>query len=94
MKNGTRVVAIVLLAGASACQQAPPAARPAAAPAPTRAPAGPKPKYAANVPASITTPDTVKTRIGTLKFSDGLPDEETVQKVYDQLDFSRVSRPS
>src|SRR3954470_13119411 len=46
-------------------------------------------KYKADVPKSITTPDSVKTRIGTLKFFDGLPDKETVQKVYDNLDFSR-----
>ena len=30
-----------------------------------------------------------ETRIGTLKFFDGLPDPETVQKVYDNLDFAR-----
>lgn len=47
------------------------------------------PKYAAKVPPSIQTPDTVQTRIGTLKFFDGLPDQETVQKVYDNLDFGR-----
>jgi hypothetical protein len=47
------------------------------------------PKYAAKVPASVTTPDTVQTRIGTLKFTDGAPDEATVQKAYDQLDFGR-----
>ena len=46
-------------------------------------------KYAAKVPASITTPDTVQTRIGTLKFSDGLPDTDTVKKVFDNLDFVR-----
>src|SRR5262245_12490450 len=45
--------------------------------------------YKADVPQSITTPDSVDTRIGTLKFFDGLPAEATVQKVYDQLDFSR-----
>jgi len=49
----------------------------------------PEPKYSAKVPADITTPDTVQTRIGTLKFFDGLPDTETVQKVYDNLDFTR-----
>ena len=48
-----------------------------------------EPKYKANVPPSVTTPDTVETRIGTLKFHDGLPDEETVRKVYDNLDFVR-----
>lgn len=46
-------------------------------------------KYKADVPKSITTPDSVETRIGTLKFFDGLPDKETAQKVYDHLDFSR-----
>ncbi len=46
-------------------------------------------KYAADVPASIVTPDTVQTRVGTLKFSDGLPDDDTVRKVYDNLDFTR-----
>jgi hypothetical protein len=49
----------------------------------------PAPKYAAKVPLDITTPDSVDTRIGTLKFFDGLPDPATVQKVYDNLDFSR-----
>ena len=34
----------------------------------------PAPKYSAKVPPYITTPDTVETRIGTLKFFDGLPD--------------------
>ena len=46
-------------------------------------------KYKADVPKSITTPDSVKTRIGTLKFFDGLPDKATVEKVYDNLDFNR-----
>src|SRR5580692_11260917 len=47
------------------------------------------PKYSAKVPPYITTPDNVDTRIGKLKFFDGLPDTETVKKVYDNLDFSR-----
>ena len=38
---------------------------------------------------SIITPDTVETRIGTLKFKDGLPDAETAKKVYDNIDFGR-----
>jgi len=46
-------------------------------------------KYKAEVPKSITTPDAVETRIGTLKFHDGLPDAETVKKVYDNIDFAR-----
>jgi hypothetical protein len=47
------------------------------------------PKYSPNVPAKITTPDTVETRIGTLRFKDGAPDAATVQLAYDQLDFGR-----
>ena len=35
------------------------------------------------------TPDKVETRIGTLKFVDGVPTAETTQKVYDNLDFMR-----
>lgn len=48
-----------------------------------------KTKMATDIPASITTPDLVETRLGTLRFFDGLPDEETVQLVYDNLDFQR-----
>lgn len=48
-----------------------------------------KPKMATEIPPDITTPDSVKTRLGTLKFFDGLPDKATVEKVYDNLDFMR-----
>ncbi|MCJ8318332.1 MAG: DUF1254 domain-containing protein, partial [Colwellia sp.] len=37
----------------------------------------------------IMTPNTVETRIGTLNFYDGIPTEETLKKVYDNLDFIR-----
>jgi hypothetical protein len=47
------------------------------------------PKYAPDVPAKITTPNTVETRVGTLHFKDGAPDPATVQLAYDQLDFGR-----
>jgi hypothetical protein len=55
----------------------------------TEAMAQDQPKYSAKIPPSITTPNTLETRIGTLKFTDGVPDPDTVQKVYDQVDFSR-----
>jgi hypothetical protein len=48
-----------------------------------------RPGMATDIPASITTPDTVETRLGTVRFFDGLPDEQTVQTVYDNLDFQR-----
>ncbi len=41
------------------------------------------------IPAEITTPDTVDSRIGSLEFNDGFPTDETVQKVYDNLAFQR-----
>ncbi|MEJ2270450.1 MAG: DUF1254 domain-containing protein [Desulfobulbaceae bacterium] len=47
------------------------------------------PKYKTDIPANITTPDSVETRLGTLNFFDGMPDEKTVQLVYDNLDFQR-----
>ena len=46
-------------------------------------------KMTTDIPASITTADSVETRLGTLTFSDGFPDDATVQKVYDNLDFQR-----
>jgi len=49
----------------------------------------PKMKMTTEIPESITTPDSVETRIGTLKFFDGMPTKETSALVYDNLDFLR-----
>ena len=49
----------------------------------------PTPGFNNKIPEKIMTPDTVETRIGTLKFIDGVPTAETTQKVYDNLDFLR-----
>jgi hypothetical protein len=49
----------------------------------------PKMKMTTDIPLEITTPDSVETRLGTLKFLDGFPDESTIEKVYDNLDFQR-----
>jgi hypothetical protein len=38
-----------------------------------------------DIPPQITTPTSVETRIGTLKFLDGFPDDKTTQLVYDKL---------
>ncbi len=48
-----------------------------------------KPKMATEMPAGITAPVEVKTRLGTLKTLDGFPDQATIEKVYDNLDFQR-----
>jgi hypothetical protein len=47
------------------------------------------PGYNTTIPEVIMTPDTVKTRIGTLKFVDGRPTPETSKLMYDNLDFMR-----
>lgn len=50
----------------------------------------PKMKMTTDIPPGIETPDKLETRLGTLNFIDGVPaDDETVQKVYDNLDFQR-----
>jgi hypothetical protein len=46
-------------------------------------------KMTTPTPPEITTPDFVETRIGTLKFFDGMPDKATVEAAYDNLDFLR-----
>ena len=47
------------------------------------------PKFAAEVPAKITTPEMVDTSIGTLHFKNGAPDAATSTLVYDNLDEMR-----
>ena len=39
-------------------------------------------KMTTDIPPEITMPNTVETRLGTLKFFDGFPDDATVAKVY------------
>ena len=47
-------------------------------------------KYKTDIPSSLVIPDQIESRIGTLNFKDGFPDDKTVEKVYDNLDFSRA----
>ena len=92
-----RASAVVVGTGiAATCVPAPPAF---GAPEQKAAPAGAaseaaipavvkgKPTMATDIPASITTPDKVKSRLGMLRFFDGFPDDATVQTLYDNLDF-------
>lgn len=55
----------------------------------TSVPTTPKMKMTTAIPAQITTPDAVQTRLGTLRFFDGFPDDDTVEAIYDNLDFQR-----
>ena len=45
---------------------------------------------AAEIPPAIATPDKVETRIGTLDFKDGMPSKQTIDKIYDNLDFKHA----
>lgn len=45
--------------------------------------------FTQQIPEQIMTPNKVETRIGNLEFYDGIPTEETLNKVYDNLDFIR-----
>ncbi|MCL1601985.1 MAG: DUF1254 domain-containing protein, partial [Actinomycetia bacterium] len=41
------------------------------------------------IPESITTPDLVETRLGSLEFVDGVPTDETASKMFENLRFVR-----
>ncbi|MGY2902653.1 hypothetical protein [Bradyrhizobium sp. URHC0002] len=43
-------------------------------------------------PPSITTPDKVETRVGTIDFKDGAPSKATLEKVYDEIDSANAQR--
>jgi hypothetical protein len=49
----------------------------------------PRMKMSTEVPEGVATPNLMETRIGTLSLQDGIPDEDTVRNVYDNLDFQR-----
>ena len=87
---------LVALLSTTACGQAPqttaPPAATAAAPASTPATAGDGSATAGfnnKIPDKVMTPDTVQSRIGTLKLVDGVPTVETTKALYDHLDFMR-----
>ena len=47
-------------------------------------------KMTTPIPDGIAVPDQVASRLGMLKFFDGFPDDATIQKLYDNLDFQRA----
>jgi len=48
-------------------------------------------KMSTPVPPGIETPNTLETHLGTLRSFDGVPDLETTQKIYDDLDLRRAT---
>ena len=53
-------------------------------------PANPEMKYSTETPPGVDVPDTIETRLGTLRFFDGFPDRATADTLYDNLDFQRA----
>ncbi len=47
-------------------------------------------KYQTQMPSGVAAPDSVDTRLGTLKCDYGYPDDATAQVIYDNLDFQRA----
>ena len=77
------VIVTVLMAAIVGCANEPPKEEP-----PKNAEEQ-TPGYNNKIPDYILTPDKVETRIGTLKFFDGIPTKETAALVYDNLDLMR-----
>jgi hypothetical protein len=63
---------------------------PAAAQLLSGAPAMPQYKYSTPMPPGVAIADKVETRLGTLNFFGGFPDQASVDKLYDNLDFQRA----
>jgi len=56
----------------------------------TGAPASPEFKFSTPLPPGVASPDTVETRFGALHFFDGVPDQASTEKIYDNLDYQRA----
>ena len=77
------IVLMMVTCSPTSGQQTPGTPAPALAPPTTY-------KMTSPIPASIPIPDKVETRFGTLTFFDGVPDETSTEKIYDNLDFQRA----
>ena len=56
----------------------------------TGAPAPPGLKFSTPMPPGVASPDTVETNFGALHFFDGVPDQDSTNKIYDNLDYQRA----
>ena len=54
---------------------------------------GSKSEVSPEILASVSTPDLVESRLGTLEFDDGAPSEKTAALLYDHLDFVKLYNP-
>jgi len=82
MKTSLLISSVATLLLLTACNDAQP--KPLA-----HAESGATPGFNVKIPEQIMTPNKVDTRIGELTFFDGVPTGDTVEKVYDNLDYLR-----
>ena len=85
MRSNRYVVISAVLAASVAFGAALTVAQPLTGP-----PASPQSKYSTPLPPGIASPDTVDTRFGALHFFDGVPDQASTEKIYDNLDYQRA----
>lgn len=52
--------------------------------------ASPAYKFTTPMPPGVVVPDSVDTRLGTLRFQGGVPDQASTDRIYDNLDFQRA----
>jgi len=52
----------------------------------------PTPGFNTKIPESVLTPDTVETKLGTLEFFDGIPNEKAAAALFANLDLNRGLR--
>lgn len=53
-------------------------------------PANPQLKFSTPMPPDVAVPAQVETRLGTLRFDSGVPDQATTDKLFDNLDFQHA----
>jgi hypothetical protein len=53
-------------------------------------PAKPEFRFSTQAPPGVASPDVVETRFGALHFFDGVPDQASTEKIYDNLDYQRA----
>ena len=86
LRMGAITAMLVYTLIVSGCTESP---KPVSQPGSSK-PEPPKMKMTTVVPPGIASPDKVETRLGTLRFFDGFPDNASVEKLYDNLDFQRA----
>jgi hypothetical protein len=85
MKKNRSILAALAATLAMACTAGSTLAQPL-----TGTPAPPASRFTTPMPQGVVVPDSVETRLGTLRFQGGVPDQASTDRIYDNLDFQRA----